>query len=134
MDMVLCVGECAMICSSAIDRYAGGMTNQSEEFQRLSNILADLASTITEIIDRRIKSVNRPFPESKPAVSTMLAQTVTGLPQLAFTMKETAEILGVSYITVHRLLQRWLLRSTNTLRHKIIPRTEIERFLKSTVD
>src|SRR5688572_29431725 len=36
--------------------------------------------------------------------------TPEGLPRLAYTMRETAEILGVSYITVHRLMQRGLLR------------------------
>ena len=52
------------------------------------------------------------------------------LPRLAYTMKETARMLGLSYITVHRLLKRGQLRSSTALRHKLIPRTEIERFLK----
>jgi hypothetical protein len=55
------------------------------------------------------------------------------LPRLAYTMQETASILGVSYITVHRLLKRGLLRSSSALRHKVIPVTEIERFLNSTL-
>jgi excisionase family DNA binding protein len=55
------------------------------------------------------------------------------LPRLAYTMKETAKILGVSYITVHRLLKRGLLRSSQALRHKLIPASEIERFLKTTL-
>ena len=55
------------------------------------------------------------------------------LPRLAYTMDETAKILGVSYITVHRLLKRGLLRSSRALRHKLIPATEIERFLKTTL-
>jgi excisionase family DNA binding protein len=54
-------------------------------------------------------------------------------PRLAYTMAETAKILGVSYITVHRLLKRGLLRSSSALRHKLIPGSEIERFLKSTL-
>jgi excisionase family DNA binding protein len=53
--------------------------------------------------------------------------------RLAYTMRETAEILGVSYITVHRLIQRGLLRSSRVLRHKLIPKFEIERFLKATI-
>jgi excisionase family DNA binding protein len=52
--------------------------------------------------------------------------------RLAFSMRETADILGVSYSTVHRLIQRGLLRSSLALRHKIISRAEIERFLKET--
>jgi excisionase family DNA binding protein len=55
--------------------------------------------------------------------------TPDALPRLAFTMKETATILGVSYITVHRLLKRGKLRASDAIRNKVIPRVEIERFL-----
>jgi len=56
------------------------------------------------------------------------------LPRLAYTMEETAKILGVSYITVHRLLKRGLLRSSTALRHKLIPYSEIQRFLRETME
>jgi hypothetical protein len=55
------------------------------------------------------------------------------LPRLAYSMLETASLLGVSYITVHRLVKRRLLKSSNALRHKVIPLTEIQRFLKETI-
>jgi predicted site-specific integrase-resolvase len=58
----------------------------------------------------------------------------SGLPRLAYSMAETAQILGVSYITVHRLIKRGLLKSSSALRHKIIPATEIDRFLSSTIE
>ena len=58
----------------------------------------------------------------------------TGLPRLAYTMAETARILGISYISVHRLLKRGLLKSSTALRHKLIPKTEIERFLNSNLE
>jgi hypothetical protein len=64
-------------------------------------------------------------------------QTAVGqIPQgrLAYSMRETAAILGVSYITVHRLLKRGLLRSCGVLRHKLIPVVEIERFLRETME
>jgi excisionase family DNA binding protein len=48
-------------------------------------------------------------------------------------MQETADRLGVSYQTVYRLLKRGLLKSSTALRHKLIPATEIERFLKATL-
>jgi excisionase family DNA binding protein len=71
--------------------------------------------------------------ESKVAnLQNQTATTVT-LPRLAFTMKETAEILGVSYITVHRLLKRGKLRASDAIRSKVIPRTEIEKFLRESV-
>ncbi len=47
-------------------------------------------------------------------------------------MAESAEALGVSYQTVYRLLKRGLIRSSSALRHKLIPVTEIERFLRDT--
>ena len=47
-------------------------------------------------------------------------------------MRETAEILGVSYITVHRLLKRGKLRASAALRSKVIPLAEIERFLRES--
>jgi excisionase family DNA binding protein len=53
-------------------------------------------------------------------------------PRLAYTVKETAEILGISQQTVYRLLARGLLRCSLALRNKIIARSEIERFLKDT--
>ena len=55
------------------------------------------------------------------------------LPKLAYSMGEAAQVLGVSYITVHRLLKRGLLKSSTALRHKLIPHVEIERFLKATL-
>jgi excisionase family DNA binding protein len=55
-------------------------------------------------------------------------------PRLAYTMRETAAILGVSYISVHRLIKRGLLRSSSALRHKLIPASEIDRFLNSTLE
>jgi excisionase family DNA binding protein len=48
-------------------------------------------------------------------------------------MRETAEILGVSYITIHRLLKRGKLRASNAIRNKIIPKTEIDRFLRESI-
>jgi len=56
------------------------------------------------------------------------------LPRMCFTMAETAEMLGISYISVHRLLQRGLLRSSLALRHKMISRREIERFIETTTE
>ncbi len=55
------------------------------------------------------------------------------LPRLAYSAHETAQVLGLSYETVHRLIKRGQLKSSTALRHKLIPVTEIERFLKSTL-
>ena len=53
------------------------------------------------------------------------------LPKMAYSMREAAQVIGVSYITVHRLLKRGLLRSSSALRTKIISHAELERFLKA---
>ena len=75
-------------------------------------------------------SSDAPSPE-QPDAST--PPNVEPIPRLAYTMRETAEILGVSYITVFRLLKRGKLRASDAVRTKIIPRTEIERFLRDSI-
>ncbi len=67
-------------------------------------------------------------PKAEPA----LGQTESGLPRLAYSTAEVAAILGVSYISVWRLVQRGLLKSSRAFRHLLIPLTEIQRFLKET--
>ncbi|MGH7975693.1 MAG: helix-turn-helix domain-containing protein [Limisphaerales bacterium] len=52
--------------------------------------------------------------------------------RMAFSIKEAAEILGVSDKTVRRLINRKLLRPSRALRHLLIPKKEIERFLQET--
>jgi len=59
-------------------------------------------------------------------------QQCVQLPRLAYTLKETAKILGISYITAWRLTKRGLLKASSALRTKIVSASEIERFLKST--
>jgi len=71
--------------------------------------------------------------ESKATVAQNQPATAIALPRLAYTMRETAEILGVSYITVHRLLKRGKLRASDAIRNKVIPKTEIEKFLRESV-
>ena len=77
-------------------------------------------------------------PEVTPPVANRPASAIgsqgagEGRPRLAYTLRETAEVLGVHYQTVYRLLKRGLLRSSGALRCKIISKAEIERFLKET--
>jgi DNA-directed RNA polymerase specialized sigma24 family protein len=60
------------------------------------------------------------------------AEEKIALPRLCYSMKEAAEIIGVSYITMHRLLKRGLIKSSSALRTKLIAYTELQRFLKAT--
>lgn len=52
--------------------------------------------------------------------------------RLAFSVRETAEILGVSEKTVRRLIDRRLLRVSRALRHILIPKIAITEFLEQT--
>jgi hypothetical protein len=73
--------------------------------------------------------------QQAPAVVSVTAaceqqkETKSAMPRLAYSMEETAGMLGLSYITVWRLLKRGLIKSVPGLRHKVIPATEIQRFL-----
>ena len=58
--------------------------------------------------------------------------TIKPSERMAYTMRETAEILGVSYQTLWRLSQRGLIRSSSALRTKLFSKEEINRFLRST--
>jgi excisionase family DNA binding protein len=53
--------------------------------------------------------------------------------RLAYSVQETAALLGVSDKTVRRLVDRKLLRVSRALRHLRIPKKEIERFLEASV-
>lgn len=57
---------------------------------------------------------------------------VTAKERMAFTIKETAALLGISPVSVWRLTKRNLIRPSLALRHSLIAKTEIERFLRET--
>jgi len=65
--------------------------------------------------------------------TTLSIQPGQLIPKLAYTVDETAQALGLSSITVYRLLTRGVLKSSGALRHKVIPVTEIQRFLTDTL-
>lgn len=56
----------------------------------------------------------------------------TDVPRMAYSIREAAEMLGVSEKSVRRLIDRRLLRPSRALRHLLIPKKEIERFLEET--
>jgi hypothetical protein len=55
------------------------------------------------------------------------------LPRLAYSMRETAALLGINYQSVYRLHKRGLLRSSSALRTKLFAVVEIQRFLADTM-
>ncbi len=73
--------------------------------------------------------------------ATHLAETfvapVAAIPfaeRLVFTIQEAALLLNICEKSVHRLIQRGKLRCISSLRHKRIPRAELDRFLKEELN
>ena len=54
--------------------------------------------------------------------------------RLVYTVQEAAIVLNVSTKTIRRLLARRLLTGSKALRKILIPKEQIEAFLKSTCD
>jgi len=46
-----------------------------------------------------------------------------------YSVGETAQVLGVSYVTVYRLIARRLLRPLPHMRHKRIPKRQVHDFI-----
>lgn len=65
----------------------------------------------------------------KDMLATEEVRTKPVPPRMAYSMREAAAVIGVSYITMHRLLKRGLIKSSDALRTKIISRAELEKFL-----
>lgn len=65
-----------------------------------------------------------PNPTTQPAVGTS-----PELPRMAYSIDETAAILGLSVTTIRRLVARGRLRTIPGIRHRIIPRAQIEKLL-----
>jgi excisionase family DNA binding protein len=114
-------------------RYCAGMNHDPKEPLTIA-VTGNLTITHDQL-ENLIQHLptTGPEPVTPPQARTLKLPEAGGrLPRLAYTVKETAEILGISPPTVYRLLCRGLLRSSLALRHKIIARSEIERFLKDT--
>jgi len=69
------------------------------------------------------------------SVNTVSSQPKEALAQperLAYSIEESAQLLGVHYFSVYRLIQRGKLRACRVLRGKLlIPRTELLKLLKT---
>ncbi|MBE7504191.1 MAG: helix-turn-helix domain-containing protein [Verrucomicrobiales bacterium] len=52
--------------------------------------------------------------------------------RLAYSIQETARMLGVCNKSIRRLILRGLIRPSRALRHLLIPKAELDRFLRDT--
>jgi excisionase family DNA binding protein len=64
-----------------------------------------------------------------PQVSLAEANSAPRPERMAFSVKETAALLGISEKTVRRLVERKLLNPSRALRHLLFSRKEVQRFL-----
>jgi excisionase family DNA binding protein len=66
------------------------------------------------------------------ATAQVQAEPASGAERLAYSIQEAAEMLGINYFSVYRLIQRGKLRPCRALRGKLlVPRTELFRLLKT---
>lgn len=82
-----------------------------------------------------------PLRKDREKISHKFMETPTSLPaphaptepeRLAYSVQEAADLLGVDYFSVYRLIQRGKLRACRALRGKLlVPRTELLRLLKA---
>lgn len=72
-----------------------------------------------------------PKPEHQMTESNSTASPVA---RRAYSIKETAAMLGLHHNSIRRLIDRGELRASRALRHYLIPSTEIDRFLKASTN
>ena len=66
------------------------------------------------------------IPETKPVTTAPPPPTE----RLAYSIQESADMLGVNYFSIYRLIQRGKLKACRALRGKfLIPRTELLKLL-----
>ena len=72
-----------------------------------------------------------PTPVTEPAASESSGPS---LEPLTYSVAETAQVLGVSMPTVYRLIVRRLLRPLPHLRHKRIPKRQVQAFINDAAN
>ena len=63
---------------------------------------------------------------------TATLETPAAIERLAYSIQESADMLGVNYFSVYRLIQRGKLKACRALRGKLpVPRAELLKLLKT---
>jgi excisionase family DNA binding protein len=84
------------------------------------------------MLERRLLAVRLTIGGTMEANSTPVVDQPAEQERLAYSLKEAADLLGVDYFSVYRLIQRGKLRACRALRGKLlVPRTELLRLLKN---
>jgi excisionase family DNA binding protein len=84
------------------------------------------------MLERRLLAVRLTIGGTMEANSTLVLDQAAEQERLAYSVREAADLLGVDYFSVYRLIQRGKLRACRALRGKLlVPRTELLRLLKN---
>ena len=84
------------------------------------------------MLERRLLAARLTIGATMEANSTPVVDQPAEQERLAYSVKEAADLLGVDYFSVYRLIQRGKLRACRALRGKLlVPRTELLRLLKN---
>lgn len=84
------------------------------------------------MLERRQLAVRLMIGGTMETNSASVVDQPTEQERLAYSVKEAADLLGVDYFSVYRLIQRGKLRACRALRGKLlVPRTELLRLLKN---
>jgi excisionase family DNA binding protein len=79
-------------------------------------------------------AANQPAQSSLPSPAAQAVEASPKLTPLVYTIEEAAVVLNCSTKTIRRLIARKYLTSCTVLRKKLIPRKQIETFLKATCE
>jgi excisionase family DNA binding protein len=84
------------------------------------------------MLERRLLAGRLTIGGTMEANSTLVVDQAAEKERLAYSVQEAADLLGVDYFSVYRLIQRGKLRACRALRGKLlVPRTELLRLLKN---
>ena len=112
-------------------------------WKELQSPLVALARAFLPIVSTSIKPlqtgslIDRTAPQYGGQMETTTASppsatNISETERLAYSIQESADLLGVDYFSIYRLIQRGKLRACRALRGKLlVPRTELLRLLKN---
>jgi len=97
------------------------------EYKLTSKDIERIALRVVEEIGIRFST---PREQEAPEPHAAIPSIKVAPQKRTYTLQELAEELGVSKVSVHRLVERGLIKSLPYLRRKIFTQQEVERFLR----
>jgi hypothetical protein len=99
----------------------------------LGSALTNASTDAEAVLRQRIESAKRIIRDHPEMSFNEAMLELTPLPRLAYSLKDAAKVLGISYISMYRLYQRGRIRVCKELPgHILVPASELIRFLDQT--